>query len=137
LTGATPNGRRRGETFSDGSISPHQGCDRNGPLAVLHSGMKIPQDQYMATLFNMKFHPTALRTEEEMEKLASMIRVYLNNGGKQIQFNIVDKETLLAAKREPKKYADLIVRVVGYSAHYVTLTERVQDELILRSELMI
>jgi pyruvate formate-lyase/glycerol dehydratase family glycyl radical enzyme len=135
LTGATPNGRRRGETFADGSISPHQGCDRHGPLAVLHSGMKIPQDQYMATLFNMKFHPSALQTEEEMAKLASMIRVYLTNGGKQIQFNIVGRDTLLAAKKEPKKYADLIVRVAGYSAYFVTLTERVQDELILRTEL--
>jgi len=134
LTGATPDGRKNGETFADGSISPAQGRDRSGPLSVLQSGMKIPQDEYMATLLNMKFHPSALKTKEDLRKLGSMIKVYLTNGGKHIQFNIVDKQILIEAKKDKKKYADLIVRVAGYSAYYVTLTERVQDELIERTE---
>lgn len=134
MTGATPDGRKQGETFADGSISPEQGKDRNGPLAVLQSGMKIPQGEYMATLLNMKFHPSALKTKDDLQKLSSMIKVYLTNGGKHVQFNIVDKKILIEAKKNKKKYADLIVRVAGYSAYYVTLTERVQDELIQRTE---
>ena len=91
----------------------------------------------MATLMNMKFHPSALKTNADLDKLGSMAKTYLTHGGKQIQFNVVSKETLLAAKKDKEKYRDLIVRVAGYSAYYVTLTERVQDELIQRSEQMI
>ncbi|MCJ7836085.1 hypothetical protein MUB23_11895 [Cuneatibacter sp. NSJ-177] len=137
LTGATPDGRRRGETFADASISPVQGKDVNGPLAVLQSAMKLPQNEFMATLMNMKFHPSALKTESDLRKLGSMVKAYLTHGGKQIQFNVTSKETLLAAKKDKEKYRDLIVRVAGYSAYYVTLTERVQDELILRTEQML
>ena len=96
--------------------------------------MKVDQDPYQGTLMNMKFHPSALKTEADLEKLGSMIQTYLTNGGKQIQFNVVDKKTLEAAKVEKEKYRDLVVRVAGYSAYYVTLTERVQDELIKRTE---
>jgi formate C-acetyltransferase len=134
MTGPTPDGRLDGETFADGSISPEQGKDKNGPLAVLQSGMKINQDEYMATLFNMKFHPSALETQSDLTKLAGMVKTYLTNGGKQIQFNVVDKEMLVEAKKEKEKHRDLIVRVAGYSAYYVTLTPRVQDEIILRTE---
>ena len=137
MTGPTPDGRIDGETFADGSISPAQGRDKNGPLSVLQSGMKIAQDEYMATLLNMKFHPTALESEADMEKLADMVKTYLTAGGKQIQFNVVDKEMLIEAKVDKEKYRDLIVRVAGYSAYYTTLTERVQDELILRTEQML
>lgn len=134
LTTATPDGRFDGETFADASISPEQGKDTNGPLAVLQSAMRIPQNEFMATLFNMKFSPSSLKTDEDLDKLADMIQIYLTNGGKQIQFNVVDKKTLLAAKEDKKKYRDLIVRVAGYSAYYTTLTDRVQDEIIARSE---
>ncbi len=137
LTGATPDGRCNGETFADASISPEQGKDTHGPLAVLQSAMKIPQDEFMATLMNMKFHPSALKTNADLDKLGSMVKTYLTHGGKQIQFNVVSKETLLEAKKDKEKYRDLIVRVAGYSAYYVTLTERVQDELIQRSEQML
>jgi formate C-acetyltransferase len=134
ITGATPDGRYAGETFADGSISPAQGKDVNGPLAVLQSAMKINQDKFMATLLNMKFHPSALKNESDLEKLGSMIRTYLTNGGKHIQFNIVSRETLIAAKADKQKYRDLIVRVAGYSAYFVSLTPKVQDEIIARSE---
>ena len=86
---------------------------------------------------NMKFHPSALKTESDLRKLGSMVKAYLTHGGKQIQFNVTSKETLLAAKKDKEKYRDLIVRVAGYSAYYVTLTERVQDERILRTEQML
>ena len=134
IVGPTPDGRRDGETFADGSISPVQGTDKNGPLSVLQSGMAVNQSLMTATLLNMKFTPNALKTDEDKAKLGSMIMTYLNNGGKHIQFNVVDKKTLEAARKDKKAYADLIVRVAGYSAYYVGLTQRVQDEIIMRTE---
>lgn len=133
LTGATPDGRRSGETFADGSISPVQGTDKNGPTCVFLSGMKIPQKRLMASLMNMKFHVSSLAREEDLDKLASLIRTYLKNGGKHVQFNVVDKETLLKAQKNKEEYSDLIVRVAGYSAYFTALTTKVQDEIIERT----
>ena len=133
LTGATPDGRMAGDTFADGSISPVQGTDKNGPTSVFLSGMKVPQEHLMATLMNMKFHVSALKTDEDLDKLGGLIRAYLKNGGKHVQFNVVDKETLIEAKKNKEAYSDLIVRVAGYSAYFTTLTEKVQDEIIKRT----
>ena len=133
LTGPTPDGRKDGETLADGSVSPVQGTDTNGPLAILQSGMKIGQQNFMATLLNMKFTPNALKSDSDLEKLGSMVRTYLTNGGKQIQFNVVDSATLEAAKKDKKAYRDLIVRVAGYSSYFTVLTPRVQDEIIQRT----
>lgn len=134
LTGATPDGRRKGEILADGSMSPMHGMDKKGPTGVLKSAMKINQDTYQATLLNMKFHPTALRTEEDMKKLGSMIKTYFSNGGKHMQFNIVDKDTLAAAQAEPETHKDLVVRVAGYSAYFTALGKPMQDEIIERTE---
>jgi len=134
LTEATPDGRKAGEILADGTMSPMHGCDVNGPVAVLQSAMKIDQDPFQATLLNMKFHPTSLRTEEDLRKLSSLIRTYLTNGGKHVQFNVVDKETLLKAQERPKEYRDLVVRVAGYSCYFVQLNKAMQDEVIARVE---
>ena len=135
LTGATPDGRKAKEILADGTTSPMHGCDTCGPTAILKSAMKIDQDPMQATLLNMKFHTSALQTDADMAKLAAMIRLYLTNGGKHVQFNVVDQETLRAAKADPVGYRDLIVRVAGYSTYFVTLTEAMQDEVIERSSL--
>ena len=132
-TFASADGRKCGEILSDGSVSPEHGCDFNGPLAVMTSAMKIDQSRYNATLMNLKFHPSALKTEEDLMKLASMTKTYLTNGGKHVQFNVVDRETLLQAQAHPEEYRDLIVRVAGYSAYFTTLTKLVQDEVIERT----
>ena len=132
-TYASADGRKFREILSDGSVSPEHGCDFNGPLAVLSSAMKIDQSRYNATLMNLKFHPTALKTEEDLMKLASMTKTYLTNGGKHVQFNVVDRETLIKAQEHPEEYRDLIVRVAGYSAYFTTLTKIVQDEVIERT----
>lgn len=134
LTGATPDGRKSGEILADGTMSPMHGMDTNGPTSVLNSAMKVNQDPFQATLLNMKFHPTALKTEDDLKKLAAMIRSYLTHGGKHIQFNVVDKETLLDAKANPSKYRDLVVRIAGYSAYFVQLNPQMQDEVIARVE---
>ncbi len=134
LTGATPDGRLAGETLADGTMSPSQGKDVNGPTAVMRSAMAVNQIPFQATLLNMKFHPSALKTEEDMKKLASLIKTYFMAGGKHVQFNVVNKLTLLEGQKEPEKHRDLIVRVAGYSAFFVALGKPVQDEIIARTE---
>ena len=121
-TGATPDGRYAGEVLADGSTSPMRGRDKNGPIAVLNSAAKIDQSTWEATLLNMKFHPSALKTDEDLFKLDNMIRTYFTNGGKHVQFNVVDNKTLLDAQEHPENYPDLIVRVAGYSAYFTAVS---------------
>ena len=133
MTSASPDGRFDGETFADGSVSPVHGRDRNGPLAVFRSGMALPQYRFLATLLNMKISPASLKTESDYEKLGSMIRTYLTHGGKHVQFNVVDRATLEKAVEDKESYRNLVVRVAGYSAYFVTLTPSVQKEIIART----
>ena len=132
-TCATPDGRKKGETLPDGVVSPQQGTDKGGPTVSLKSAMKINQDPFNAMLLNMKMSPSALKTSEDLDKLASLVRTYLLNGGKHVQFNVVSNKTLKAAQEKPKEYSDLVVRVAGYSTYYTLLTKTVQDELITRT----
>ena len=135
MTSATPDGRYDGETLADGSLSPEQGKDVNGPLGVFNSGMKIKQDNYSAVLLNMKFHSNTMKTDEDKAKFAAMVKTYLTHGGKQVQFNVIDDKVLKEAKEAEDKnpYKDIIVRVAGYSSYFVVLTPRVQDEIIKRT----
>ncbi|MBN1974655.1 MAG: hypothetical protein JW787_13530 [Sedimentisphaerales bacterium] len=135
LTGATPDGRRKGEILADGSMSPMHGMDKKGPTAIIKSACKINQDSYQATLLNMKFHPSSLRTDEDLKKLSFLIKAYFKNGGKHVQFNVIDKKTLQEAQAAPEKYRDIVVRVAGYSAYFTVLDKEVQDEVIKRTEL--
>ncbi len=134
LTGATPDGRRAGETLADGTMSPAQGKDTQGPTAVIRSALAINQVPFQATLLNMKFHPSALKTTEDMRKLSMLMRTYFSMGGKHMQFNVVNREMLLEGQKHPEKHRDLIVRVAGYSAYFVQLTRPVQDEIMTRTE---
>jgi formate C-acetyltransferase len=134
LTGATPDGRRAGETLADGTMSPAQGKDTQGPTAVIRSALAINQVPFQATLLNMKFHPSAMKTTEDMRKLSMLMRTYFSMGGKHVQFNVVNREMLLDGQKHPEKHRDLIVRVAGYSAYFVQLTRPVQDEIMTRTE---
>lgn len=136
-TCATPDGRYCGATLPDGVVSPAQGTDTNGPTASLSSAMKIDQDRFNAMLLNMKIHPSALKTEADLEKLGDLITTYMENGGKHIQFNVVDNKTLKAAQEKPEDYRDLVVRVAGYSTYFTLLTTAVQNEIIDRTENML
>jgi pyruvate formate-lyase/glycerol dehydratase family glycyl radical enzyme len=134
LTGATPDGRFAGETLADGTMSPAQGRDTHGPTAVIRSAIAVNQVAFQSTLLNMKLHPTTLQSNEDLKKLSSLIRTYFAHNGKHIQFNVVDKQTLIAAQNSPDLHQNLIVRVAGYSAYFVNLTKAVQDEIIARTE---
>jgi pyruvate formate-lyase/glycerol dehydratase family glycyl radical enzyme len=133
MLGATPNGRLAGKPISDGT-SPSHGADRNGPTAVLKSLAKMDQVKSGGTLLNQRFLPDVLATEEDITKLAHLIRTYFRLNGHHIQFNIVDTATLKKAQACPDDYRDLLVRVAGYSDYFVDLDEYHQQELIERTE---
>ena len=96
--------------------------------------MKVNQDPYQGTLMNMKVHPTAIQTDSDLMKLGSMIKTYLTNGGKHVQFNVVDRAEMEDAKVNPDDHGELIVRVAGYSAYFTRLPGSIQDEVINRAE---
>ena len=133
-TCATPDGRYAGETLCDGIMSPAQGTDTRGPLASLSSAMKVDQTPFNAALLNMKIHPSVMVSRADLEKFTVMVRTYLTNGGKHIQFNVVDNKVLRQAQARPQEYSELIVRVAGYSTYFTLLTPAVQDEIIKRTE---
>jgi len=135
LTGATPDGRCSGEKLADGTVSAAQGRDQRGPTALVRSGLAIDQTPYQSTLFNLKFHPSALKTEADLHKVCALIKTYFSQGGKHIQFNVVDRATLLDAQRDPDRHRNLIVRIAGYSAYFVQLTRTIQDDIIGRTEI--
>jgi len=135
VVGALPSGRPAFISLADGNLSPSQGMDTHGPTAVIKSAGKIDQAPLQGTLFNQKFHPSALKTQEDLIKFMALIKTYLIDlGGKHLQFNIVDRKTLLDAQAHPENYKNLVVRVAGYSALWVELSRLVQDEIIARSE---
>ncbi len=133
-TGATPDGRLAHTPVADG-VSPSAGKDVLGPTAAANSVSKL--DHGIAsngTLFNQKFHPTALSGEKGLENFVALIRSYFDQKGSHMQFNVVDRQTLLDAQAHPEKYAHLVVRVAGYSALFTTLSKSLQDDIIRRTE---
>jgi formate C-acetyltransferase len=132
-TGALPNGRKAWEPFADGSISPMKGMDKKGLTAVFNSVAKVPTLGSDAFCLNQKLTPTVLQGREGKTKLLSAIKSYFDRWCYHVQFNIVDHNVLLEARRHPDQYRDLVVRVAGYSAFWVDLTPEVQDEIIARS----
>jgi len=130
---ALPNGRLAGLSLADGSVSPCQGADFKGPTAIINSASKIDQRHILSTLLNIKFQPVALKTKDDLKKLVALIKTYFVCGGRHIQFNVVDRETLIDAQVHPELHRNLLVRVAGYSALFVELDRGVQDEIIQRT----
>ena len=136
-TGATPDGRLANTPVADG-VGPMQGRDVQGPTATANSVSML--DHMIAsngTLFNQKFHPSALTGQEGLEKFVALLRTFFENKGMHMQFNVVSVETLLDAQKHPEKYRSLVVRVAGYSAHFTTLSKSLQDDIIKRTMQMI
>ena len=132
--GALPSGRKRGEPFCDGSISPMRGMDVKGPTAVAKSVLKADFTDSLVAVLNQKFSNTFVKSEESLEKVAVYTETLLGNGATHVQYNFLDKQILLEAQKHPEQYKDLIVRVAGYSAYFVNLTREVQDDIIRRTE---
>ena len=133
VTGATPDGRHRGEPMSEG-ISPVQGSDRHGPTAVFKSAAKMDQIKTGGTLLNMKFTPQLLAGDDGIDNLASLIRGYFKMDSHHVQFNVVTADALREAQARPDEHRHLIVRVAGYSDYFCDLSQALQDEIIARTE---
>ena len=130
---ATPDGRKAGEPLADATLSPVFGRDKRGPTAVLKSASKISTARSHNHILNQKFLPGAFRGEMK-EKFVAYLRAWGDLGISQIQFNVVDRDTLLDAQQHPERHADLLVRVAGYSAYFIDLSKGLQDSIIARTE---
>lgn len=136
VVGALPDGRHKGEALAD-NTSPTPGTDTNGPTAVVKSAAKIGQIAIdNGIILNVKFHPSALQDSSRIQKFCDFIRTYFALEGFQVQFNVVSAETLRAAQQHPEEYKTLVVKVAGYSALFSTLDERLQNQIIARTEHM-
>ncbi|MBQ2533049.1 MAG: glycyl radical protein, partial [Lachnospiraceae bacterium] len=132
--GALPDGRLAQDPLADG-VGPRQGHDTNGPTATLNSVGKL--DHMLAsngTLLNYKFLPSAVAGDTGLQNFAACVRAYFDHKADHVQFNVIDKQTLIEAQQHPEQHKDLVVRVAGYSAQFTSLAREVQDDIIGRTE---
>jgi len=133
-TWATPDGRLAGTPIAD-AASPVQGRDKNGVTAVFRSELSFDHTKFANGMaLNVRIHPTSLKTDDDIHKLRDLTRAYFDNGGMEVQYNIVSAETMRAAQKAPEAYRDLVVRIAGYSAYFVELIRDCQNDLIARTE---
>lgn len=132
-TGALPYGRRRGERLSNG-LAPVDGCERLGPTAVLQSAAGLDSRKWgNCYALNMKFEKNLIQGERGRDVLMGLFRTYFEMGGMQVQVNVLDADTLRAAREDPTLYPDLVVRVAGYCVYFNDLQPAVKDEIIDRT----
>lgn len=132
--GALPNGRKAWTTLADASASAVQGADKKGPTALFNSITKLDNMYIEGPLVNVKFSPGVLKSKEGRQKFAQLISTYFDKGGGQLQFNVLNKETLLDAQAHPENYRDLVVRIAGFSSFWVELPEVIQNDIINRTD---
>ena len=133
-TAASANGRLAGETLSDGG-SPSQGCNRNGATATLRSLSKADHRLVPGgAAINLRLSPQHLQGADGLEKLANLLKTYIAMGGEQLQINVVDSDTFRLALENPEQHRDLVVRVAGFTAYFVSLPPAMQQEIVARSE---
>ncbi|MHC4986201.1 MAG: pyruvate formate lyase family protein, partial [Planctomycetota bacterium] len=133
-TGALPSGRPAGVSLASG-LSPRQGADTAGPTAVVRSLTKLDHSQFgNGMVLDIKFSPSIFDDLQGRQALRKLIETYFTLGGLEIQFNVIDRKTLLAAQSRPEEFRDLVVRVSGFSAYFVDLDSVCQDEIIARTE---
>ncbi len=137
LTWGTPDGRKYPEPIAD-AASPGQSRDKSGPLQIFNSSCCYDHGCFMGGIaLNMRMHPSVLSNDEGIKKLGEVTKEYFRKGGMEIQYNVVDTETLKKAQAEPEKYRDLVVRIAGYSAYFVELGRDLQNDIISRNELTV
>ena len=130
--GATPDGRHAGEPLSD-AASPNGGRDRNGPTAFVNSIISPDYSKQSCTVVNMRFLPEMFEHESGQKNMLALLKRFIKGGGQEMQFNVTDNRVLEDAVREPEKYADLIVRVSGFSAFFTKLAPEVQKDIMRRN----
>ncbi len=129
--GATPDGRHAGTPLSD-AASPSFGRDQHGPTAFLNSVAAPDYGKVGCTVINMRFDPEHFQDKPGADRFVSMMKFFVKNRIPELQFNFTGTETLLAAQKDPERYSDLLVRVSGFSAHFVNLAKEVQEDVIRR-----
>lgn len=133
--GASCDGRRAGTPLADGGISPSAGYDRLGPTAVLKSASALDYSILSnGTLLNMKFSASMFDGEGARARFYALLRSFVRLGIHHVQFNVVSREELLNAQKDPEKYRNMLIRVAGYTAYFVELDEGLQNEIIRRTE---
>jgi formate C-acetyltransferase len=133
VTGALPNGRHAGRRLSNG-LAPADGSERLGPTAVLRSAASLDSRKWMnCHALNLKFEKGMVQGKTGRHALMSLFKNYFSQGGMQAQVNVLDSETLRAAKTDPASYPGIVVRVAGYCAYFNDLQPDVQDEIIERT----
>ena len=137
-TGALPNGRRNGDSNFADSIAAVPGCDRMGPTTALNSMMCYRQQEAgSGFVTQLKFDKSLFCTEQGLNTFIQMAQVYFEHGGQQLSINVVDRETLLEAQKNPEKYANLVVRVGGYSDYFCNLSPDLQQNVIDRTQFVL
>ncbi len=132
-TGALPSGKKAGEPLSDNTSPAHGYGEASGPTAVLKSQAKLKAEDQGCNLLNLRFDPSAVTTDEGLEKFVDLIDTYHDLGGYHVQFNVVSEETLKDAQEYPEKHQGLMVRVAGYSAYFAELCTEEQNDIIARA----
>ncbi|MDR2610211.1 MAG: hypothetical protein LBC58_02015 [Clostridiales Family XIII bacterium] len=133
-TWGTPDGRKYPEPIAD-AASPAQGRDKNGPLAVFTSSVCYDHHHYLGGIaLNLRMHPSVLSNQTGIDKLRDVTKSYFGSGGLEVQYNVVNTETLRKAQENPGDYRDLVVRIAGYSAYFVELGRDLQNDIIARNE---
>jgi len=132
--GATPDGRLPGTPLADGGMSAVYGRDRRGPTALLTSVARVDSKHGSnGTLLNMKFLPKLFRSREGADAFSAMLRAFVQLRINHVQFNVVRREDLLAAQKDPDAYRNLTIRVAGYTAYFTELAQDLQNEIIART----
>ncbi|MCI8387015.1 MAG: pyruvate formate-lyase [Clostridiales bacterium] len=132
--GASPDGRRKGEPFGT-NFSVSLFANIAGPVSVVKSFTK----QHFARAINggpltLEFHNSVFRGDDSLEKVASIVKYFIDNGGHQLQLNAVNLETMKDAQIHPENHQRLVVRIWGWSAYFVELDKDFQDHVIARQE---
>nr|MCR5388933.1 hypothetical protein [Lachnospiraceae bacterium] len=134
FTWGTPDGRVFPTPIAD-AASPAQSRDKNGPLSVMLSSCCYDHQNFLGGIaLNIRMHPSVLSNDDGVDKLREATRAYFDKGGMEIQYNVIDSDTLRDAQDKPDEYRDLVVRIAGYSAYFVELGRELQDDIIARNE---
>ena len=132
-TGALPSGRLWGEPFA-ASLSSVNGQDRQGPTAVLNSVASINTDlSPNGYALNLSFDPQTVAGEKGIRILDTLINGFFDQGGMEVQLNVLDPQILEDARQNPGNHPGIVVRVAGYCAYFNDLSDSIKQEIITRN----